>query len=307
MRLESVSLRYGRRGPYVLEGVGLDLEPGTVTAVVGGNGCGKSSLLKVAAGLVAPTAGSVRNRPGTVGYVPERLPAATRLSARAYLAHMGRIQGLATRTAHRRGRELLERLRVEGDTEAPVATLSKGNAQKVALAQALLAEPRLLVLDEPWSGLDAPAHAILVDCLAEQRASGVIVLLTEHRPGAVAASADAVHRLHRGRLTGQPVEHLPVSPAADLRDGFDVVLGLPPAADPGAAEETLNGLPGVLRAHADAAPSRVRLRTSAGHRDALLLAVLRQGYAVLDVRAVPAGDSRAPAGEPATEPLGEAR
>lgn len=312
MRLESVSLRYGRRGPYVLEGVALDLEPGTVTAVVGGNGSGKSSLLKVAAGLVAPTAGSVRQRPAAVGYVPERLPAAMRLSAGAYLAHMGRIQGLGTREAHRRSGELLERLGVEGDTKAPIGTLSKGNAQKVALAQALIAEPRLLILDEPWSGLDAPTHRALVDCLAEQRAAGVIVLLTEHRPGAVAASADVVHRLQGGRLTGRPGPAAPaVPPAPDRAPGrapdpapdpagrFDLVLGLPPAtagpgtagAGPRAAEEWLGRLPGVLRAYSGG--SRVRLSTSAEHRDAVLLAVLRQGYAVLDVRSAGTSTARA--------------
>ncbi|WP_225845156.1 ATP-binding cassette domain-containing protein [Streptomyces sp. HPF1205] len=322
MRLESVSLRYARRGPYVLDEVALELAPGTITAVVGGNGSGKSSLLKVAAGLLAPTAGHVRQRPAAVGYVPERLPADMRLSSRAYLAHMGRIQGLGTREARRRGGELLERLRVEGDTEAPIGTLSKGNAQKVALAQALLAEPRLLILDEPWSGLDAPTHRVLVDCLAEQRAAGAIVLLTEHRPGAVAASADAVHRLHAGRLTEQPGPLVPPAPrqagdpdpdadadadadtagdqGADPAGGFDLVLGPPPAAGGGtrsarAAVEPLRGLPGVLSAYADG--SRVRLRTTAGRRDAVLLTVLREGYAVLDVRAA-AGDVRAAVAEP---------
>ncbi|WEH35558.1 ABC transporter ATP-binding protein [Streptomyces sp. AM 4-1-1] len=299
MRFESVSLRYTRRGPYVLDGIGLDLAPGTITAVVGGNGCGKSSLLKVAAGLVRPTAGSVRHRPPRIGYVPERLPSTMRLSARAYLLHMGRVQGLGTRAADRRGGELLDRLRVEGDIDAPISTLSKGNAQKVALAQAMLADPRLLVLDEPWSGLDTPTHRILMECLSEQRAAGVTVLLTEHRPGTVAASADAVHRLHRGRLIEQ--RPVPADP-----DGFDLTLGTPPTAeDSRATEDALGRLPGVSRVHADR--GRVRLRTTETHRDAVLLTVLRQGYTVLTVHAAPPGEAQAGDADAVADPPGESR
>lgn len=279
VRLESVSLRYLRRGAYVLDGVCLDLPAGTVTAVVGGNGSGKSTLLKVAAGLVRPTSGSVHDRPERIGYVPERLPANMRLSARAYLLHMGRIQGIGTATAARRSRELLDQLHLEGDVDAPIGTLSKGNAQKVALAQAMLAEPRLLVLDEPWSGLDARTHRILTGCLESRRAEGVIVLLTEHRPGAVSASADAVHRLHHGTLTPQRS-----APAAE--PVFAITLGFAPAsdADPEQAEEELRCLPGVYAAHRE--ERGLRLDVAADRSDAVLGEVLRRGHPVLGVRQV---------------------
>ncbi|MET8957691.1 ABC transporter ATP-binding protein, partial [Streptomyces sp. NPDC004533] len=189
VQLESVSFRYTRRRPWVLDSVTLDLRPGTVTAVIGGNGSGKSTLLKVAAGLVRPTSGTVHGRPSRIGYVPERLPADMRLSARSYLLHMGRIQGIGTATATRRSRELLDQLSVEGDLDAPISTLSKGNAQKVALAQAMLADPQLLVLDEPWSGLDARTHRTLMDCLANRRAAGVVLLLCRRRLNMRPASA----------------------------------------------------------------------------------------------------------------------
>lgn len=300
MHFDSVSLRYARRGPRVLDRIGLDLTPGTVTAVVGRNGCGKSSLLKVAAGLIPPTAGTVRNRPPRVGYVPERLPSTMRLSARAYLLHMGRIQGLGAKEAIRRGRELQDRLRIEGDTEAPISTLSKGNAQKVALAQAMLADPQLLILDEPWSGLDTPASRILLECLNERRAAGVTVLLTEHRPKTAALSADTVFRLHDGRLTELAVT--PLQPG-----GFDLTLGLPPAAltDPQAARDTLRRLPGVRRAHTDRA--HAHLHASTEQRDAVLLTVLQQGYAVIEVRAAPTDGTHTPGEGSATLPPRERR
>ncbi|MFJ8039709.1 ATP-binding cassette domain-containing protein [Kitasatospora sp. NPDC096147] len=265
MRLESVRVRYGRRGGFVLDGVTLDLPPGAVTAVVGGNGSGKSTLLRLAAGLIRPDAGTVHGRPGRIGYVPERLPAGLRLSARSYLRHMGRIQGLGAAAAARRGDALLERFALAGDPDAPVATLSKGNAQKVALAQALLAEPELLVLDEPWSGLDGGAHLALTECLAERRAAGAVVLLTEHHPGTVAATADAVHHLTGGRLAGQAAE-----PAVLIR-----------LAEPTA--EPLAALPGVL-AHRGAA-----VEAAPEHSDALLGELLRRGHSIREVRPAPGG------------------
>jgi ABC-2 type transport system ATP-binding protein len=273
--LESVGFRYAHRGTRVLDGVTLDLDPGTVTAVIGGNGSGKSTLLKVAAGLARPTSGAVRGRPKRIGYVPERLPADMRLSARSYLLHMGRIQGIGTVTAGRRSGELLDRLGAEGDLDAPISTLSKGNAQKVALAQAMLVDPQLLVLDEPWSGLDARTHRVLTDCLANLRDAGVIVLLTEHRPGAVTASADVVRRLHRGRLAEQLVEERSPEPTS-----FAIDLGVGP--DTGAVPRqrltALAALPGVLAAREEG--GRVRLEVVAGRSDTVLAEVLKQGCTV---------------------------
>ncbi|MGW5248925.1 ABC transporter ATP-binding protein [Streptomyces sp. NPDC004129] len=280
MQLESVSFRYTRRRPWVLDSVTLDLRPGTVTAVIGGNGSGKSTLLKVAAGLVRPTSGTVHGHPSRIGYVPERLPADMRLSARSYLLHMGRIQGIGTATATRRSRELLDQLSVEGDLDAPISTLSKGNAQKVALAQAMLADPQLLVLDEPWSGLDARTHRTLMDCLANRRAAGVVLLLTEHRPGTIAASADAIYRLHRGRLVEDLEDETPPEPKA-----FAIDLGVAPAPAPATGMpqpvEALSALPGVVVAREER--GRVCLEVVAERSDMVLAEALRQGYTVRKV------------------------
>jgi ABC-2 type transport system ATP-binding protein len=285
VRLESVAVRYGRRGAWVLDGVTLDLAPGTVTAVAGGNGSGKSTLLKVAGGLIRPTRGTVHGRPARIGYVPERLPSHARLSARSYLLHMGRIQGLPTATARARGAELLDRLGLEGDPGAPLSTLSKGNAQKVALAQALLARPGLLVLDEPWSGLDARTHDVLAACLTEQRTAGTTVLLTEHRPGA-AGIADTTHHLHGGRLTPRPP-----GPAAEPAVLVVLRLAAPDRHGPAAEARAVAVLPGVVTASHD--PDGVRLRVAAGHSDDLLLEALRRGHSVLEVRREPVPAPRA--------------
>jgi ABC-type multidrug transport system ATPase subunit len=144
-----------------LDHVDLRLEPGTVTAVVGANGSGKSTLLRVLAGVSRPTAGAVLARPPRVGYVPERLPSRLRMTSRTYLAHMARLQRLEPFRAATRIDELAERLGVQPSLDAPISILSKGNNQKVALAQALLAPVELLLLDEAWNGLDPAAAEAL--------------------------------------------------------------------------------------------------------------------------------------------------
>ena len=186
--------RYSRRGPWVLRDVDLRVEPGSVHVVAGGNGSGKSTLLRVVAGAAVPSRGTVR-RPASVAYVPERLPADLRLTARRYLAHMARLRGLPGDAAA----PLLERLAISPGPDVPVATLSRGNARKVALCQAFLAPAALTVLDEPFGGLDGPAAAELTGLIAEARAGGRAVLVSAHTAGEV-PGADHEHAIAAGGL-----------------------------------------------------------------------------------------------------------
>ena len=198
LALEGVGKRYGR-GRAVLTDVTFRAEPGRVAAIVGGNGSGKSTLLRILAGVSRPTSGR-RVGEAVVGYVPDRFPSASRLPADAYLRHMGRIRGLDRPAAAARAGRLLERLDLVGaeyGVRTPLRALSKGNAQKVAVAQALMVAPEVLILDEPWSGLDASAHGVLDAILREASDRGAAVVVTDHReqvPGA------AVWRLVDGRL-----------------------------------------------------------------------------------------------------------
>jgi ABC-type multidrug transport system ATPase subunit len=152
LRLKAVSKRYFH-GRWVLQDVDLEIPAGEVAAIAGANGSGKSTLLRLLVGLSRPTRGTVTGQPEVIGYVPDRFPSNERLSAMEYLTHLGRIRGLSTSVAAARGDQLLDRLALAGGKHSPLRTLSKGNAQKVALAQALLVAPQLLVLDEPWSGI----------------------------------------------------------------------------------------------------------------------------------------------------------
>lgn len=175
MRLTNVSFRYARRAPWILREVTLDLPAGTVTEVVGRNGAGKSTLLRVLAGVARPTAGTVAERPAAVGYAPEVFPAGQPFTVGRYLRHMAAVRRAAEpyRWASRLGLGPL--------LNVPLRDLSKGSAQKVGIAQALLAGPGLLILDEPFAGLDAQTRDELPAIIAELAAAGGRVVVSDHQ------------------------------------------------------------------------------------------------------------------------------
>jgi ABC-type multidrug transport system ATPase subunit len=199
VELRRVSKRYGRR--EILTNVDLRVNAGELLALIGANGSGKSTVLKLMVGLSRPSTGTVQRTARVVSYVPDVFASHDRLSASSYLRHLGRIRGLSTRAARARATELLDLLALSGGADTPMRKLSKGNAQKVALAQALLTPPRLLVLDEPWSGLDATAHATLRELLTETAEQGAAVAFTEHAAEVVRSTATRVCQLKHGVLT----------------------------------------------------------------------------------------------------------
>ena len=192
MRLDDVWVRYRRRGPWALRAADLALLPGQATVVLGPNGAGKSTLLGVAAGILRPTRGVVRDRPLVVGWVPERFPAEQPFTVRAYLTAMGRVRGLSATAAATEVGRWAGRLYLGPYLDTRLGELSKGTAQKVGLAQALLVLPGLLVLDEPWEGLDAATRLQVPAIVGEVLAAGGMVLVSDHR-GETARLPDARH------------------------------------------------------------------------------------------------------------------
>jgi ABC-type multidrug transport system ATPase subunit len=177
VQLEQVAFRYRRRAPWVLRDVTLTVPRGRVIEVNGANGAGKSTLLRMLAGVVPPVRGHVSNRPVRVGYAPERFPTAQPFTARSYLDHMCRIGGVPPERAG----EWAERLGFAGLLDTRLADLSKGSAHKTGLVQALIASPDLLVLDEPFAGLDAKTRSALPALLAELAADGTSVVVSDHQ------------------------------------------------------------------------------------------------------------------------------
>ncbi|MET9365515.1 ATP-binding cassette domain-containing protein [Streptomyces sp. NPDC006632] len=262
--MRGVGRRYSIGGPWVLRDIDLDLPAGALVRIEGANGTGKSTLLRLIAGIDAPTAGRVTGRPRTA-YVPERFSAALPFTASGYLTHLGRVHGLDRRTAEERARYWLERFGAAAYAATPLAELSKGTSQKVAVAQALLAEPGLLVLDEAWTGLDTAARAELERAVRERVARGATVVLVDHDPRRLPGSGTARYAVADARL--RPV---PVAPDTARHPEASVLVDiagtgpLPPQL-PGSPEE-LSG-PGGTRT----------LRVPAVHSDDLLRALLAAG------------------------------
>ncbi|MFD5464519.1 ATP-binding cassette domain-containing protein [Kitasatospora sp. NPDC127059] len=275
MELAGVGKRYGRGGRWILRDVRLAVGPGELVRIAGANGSGKSTLLRLAAGIERPSTGRVV-RPGAAAYVPERFPPALPFDAASYLLRVGRVHGLSAEAARRRSGEWLDRFGIADRAGTPLSRLSKGTCQKVAVAQALIAEARVLLLDEAWTGLDPQARAVLDDAAAERAAAGGTVLFVDHDPARLAGRTSAAYRVGPdGGL--QPAEE----PVAVDRGGpvMEIELDLPNGAPlperlPGGPEPTpLDG-------------TAVRLVVPAAHSDALLRALLvsRPAVRVLAVR-----------------------
>ncbi len=203
MRLEAVGKRYGLRQPWILRGVTAHVAAGKLVRLEGPNGSGKSTLLRIVAGAMAPSAGRVTGRP-PAGYVPERFPGGLTLPAREYLRHMARIHGLSGVAVPAAVEEWLERLGAADYAGAPLRTLSKGMCQKVAIAQALLSEPGLLVLDEAWTGLDQAARGALDAAVIERLAAGGTVLFVDHDQARLRGRVDERWYLAGGTVTVAP-------------------------------------------------------------------------------------------------------
>ncbi|WP_433414956.1 ABC transporter ATP-binding protein [Microtetraspora malaysiensis] len=161
----------------MLSNVDLAFARGDVTEIVGRNGAGKSTLLRLLAGLLRPVDGTIADRPDVVGYAPERFPVDQPFTVADYLRHMARIR----RTDLGAVETWAERLGMDHLLGHRLADLSKGSAHKVGLAQALLGGPGLLVLDEPFAGLDAATRAELPLIIREVAERGGLVVVSDHQ------------------------------------------------------------------------------------------------------------------------------
>ncbi|MFE3598330.1 ATP-binding cassette domain-containing protein [Streptomyces sp. NPDC059142] len=276
MNLQGVGRRYGLRGPWVLRGVDLELPPGGgLVRVEGENGSGKSTLLRLIAGIDTPTEGRIGGRPRTA-YVPERFPVELPFTAAGYLMHLGRIHGVRRDVAAARAVEWLERFGAPEHARTPMAELSKGTSQKVAVAQALLAEPELLVLDEAWTGLDTAARGELDRAVAERVAAGATVVFVDHDPRRSAGPSDVLYGVVDGAVVSRTESALPAEdpdgePGAVVR----ILAEGPP--DAPLDEEAAAELPGAPAYDLAAEDGAVLLTVAAEHSDALLRTLLTAG------------------------------
>ena len=177
LRLRDVSARRGRH--TVLSGINLTIHRGEVVAVVGANGAGKSTLLQLCAGLLRASGGSIERTP-SFGYAPQLDSLAPLLTVDEHLRLFGAARGIRQGRSVSTGHRLLTRLGWTARGDQTAGTLSGGTQQKLNVALAQLDAPDLLLLDEPYQGLDALAYEDLWALISAWRASGAGVLLVTH-------------------------------------------------------------------------------------------------------------------------------
>jgi len=239
--IDRVSKRYGE--VVALSEMTFEVRPGELFGFVGSNGAGKTTTMRIVLGVLAADGGEVRwdGRPitaevrRTIGYMPEERGLYPKMKVGEQLTYLAQLHGMGPAEARRAAREWTERLGVAGRFGDEVQALSLGNQQRVQLSAALLHRPRLLVLDEPFSGLDPVAVDVMSEVLREQAAAGIPVVFSSHQLDLVERLCDRVGIVRNGRMVAR-------GPVSELRSGGDVRLVVDaPAAPAGWAD----GLPGV--------------------------------------------------------------
>jgi heme ABC exporter ATP-binding subunit CcmA len=175
-------LRHDFGAVRALDDVSFTLVPGQTLAVFGPNGAGKTTLLKVLAGLIRPQAGHARIEGGrrAIGWIGHQPQLYAQLTVRENLRFWAALYDVSEGEVGRREEALLSRLGLDAHGDRPVRTLSRGLVQRTAIARALIHDPRVLLLDEPFTGLDRMAAEELRRVLAEQAAAGRVTVLVTH-------------------------------------------------------------------------------------------------------------------------------
>lgn len=208
--LERVGFAY-EPGLPVLSGLTLHARSGEIVGLLGANGAGKTTTFRLLAGLLRPDEGEIRVAGVSLSveprearrrsaYLPDEPLAYPTLSALENLDMFGRLWGVPPAEARERGQALLRRVGLWAERDRWVESYSRGMRQKLALAVALLHRPQVLVMDEPFTGLDVAAALFARDLLREHARAGGTVLFSSHVPELIEALADRVAVLHSGRI-----------------------------------------------------------------------------------------------------------
>jgi len=281
IRLEGVGKAFRQgfwlRPQEVVNQVSLEVPAGSLFGYLGHNGAGKTTTIKMLLGLIAPSRGRVSVWGGPprdprvrrrVGYLPEQPSFHDHLTAAEFLSFHADLCGIRGEAKHRRTAELLDRLGLAGTARVPLSRFSKGMLQRIGLAQALIGDPDLVVLDEPMSGLDPVGRKDVRDLMVELKGRGKTVFFSTHVLSDAEAICDEVAILVRGEVRSKgcltdllkpQVTEVEVS-AEGLPAGF-AVAGI----DAGVVDGTL------------------RARVSAADRDPLVRAIVAAGGRVTGV------------------------
>jgi ABC-2 type transport system ATP-binding protein len=240
LRLDHVVKRFGELA--AVRDLSFAVPQGAVFGFLGGNGAGKTTTLRMVLDIIRPSAGRIevlggppgRERAAQIGFLPEERGLYRRMRVLETVVYFGRLKRMGEGPARRAALALLERLDLADRADAPLGALSKGLAQKVQLAAALVNDPKLLLLDEPFSGLDPVNQGLLEEVILERARAGATVVFSTHVMQHAERLCDRLLLLSRGRKV--------------FEGGQDEARALLPARLSLVARADPSGLPGVSSA-----------------------------------------------------------
>ncbi len=272
LEIEGVTKHFG--DVTAVNDLGFDVRAGELFGFVGRNGAGKTTTMRVVLGVLAPDAGTVRwlgvplafEARRRIGYMPEERGLYPRMRVAEQLAYLAELHGMAGRDARAAATAWLDRFGLAERRDAELQALSMGNQQRVQLAAALVFDPEILVLDEPFAGLDPVAVDVMAEVLRERADAGVPVIFSSHELDLVERLCDRVGIVEHGRMVA-------CGAVAELRAGGLERRWLEVPAAPEAWEP---GIPGVRLLQADGARRLFELDQGVDDQ-ALLQAALTTG------------------------------
>ena len=259
---DQLTKRYGEL--TAVDGLSFRVAPGEVLGFLGPNGAGKSTTMKILAGFLAPTAGSARvcghdvteqpvEAKRQIGYLPEGAPSYGEMTPATFLDFIADVRGLRGDVRRRRLDETVQRLNLERVLHQRIETLSKGFKRRVGLAQAIIHDPKVLILDEPTDGLD-PNQKHEVRSLIHDMASDKLIIISTHILEEVDALCNRAIIIARGRILA---DDTPAALEARSRYFNAVSIRFAEAADMDGARARLAAIPGVAEVEHDVRDRRL--------------------------------------------------
>jgi ABC-2 type transport system ATP-binding protein len=274
-----------------VKNVSFSVEAGEIIGLLGLNGAGKSTTLKVLAGLIPPSSGEVRidgqdvitgnaELRARIGYLPDEPPLYGDMTVRAFLVHAGRLKGMSSTQVAQRLPEVLRITHLEARADQVIETLSHGYQKRVGIAQAIIHDPRLVILDEPISGLD-PAQIAEMRQVIRNLGQGRAVLVSSHILAEVSQTCDRIFVIHDGELRYQGTETELVARAGNR-------LRITVRGEPQAVRLRLQAHPSVsavTHIEAQGPLTAVELNLANDDREAIVADLVAAGFGVRSIEA----------------------
>ena len=205
LRLEKVTKRY--KDHIAVDEVSFEVNPGTIFGMLGPNGAGKTSTIRIITTITAPDSGRVyfqnellnKSHPSRMGYLPEERGLYKKMKVGDHLIYLAQLKGLSVQDATRKCRDMLERFEALDWWSKKVEELSKGMQQKIQFIATIVHDPVLLILDEPFSGLDPINSNMIRDEIFRLRDEGVTIIFSTHRMEQVEEMCEDIILIHRGK------------------------------------------------------------------------------------------------------------